>query len=243
MKFSLFSAVLFSIAWMSVVGTGDGHPVACCYPTDIKPPVENIVKYDMQDPALCGIRAVRFYTKKNKVVCSDPESKYAKKAMCIVDRRTTTTPTICYTSTTDTIPTVGLTTTNKTPGKKTETSTSTTTSRIVPTIETFRPETETTKTTNRPTSVSKKTPESSLSTVTTCGTGGPTSPPTETRRETPEIHLNTLKTTHNTGTISGVTNKTSPTTKKLSKLIIRKKGKSRKRLSKFQMGIHNKNKP
>ncbi|KAG1934946.1 cytokine SCM-1 beta-like [Pimephales promelas] len=120
MKFTLFSAVLFSIAWMSVVGTGDVRPVDCCYSlTDIKPPVVNIVKYDMQDPALCGIRAVRFYTKKNKVVCSDPESKYAKRAMYIVDGRTATTPTICYTSTTNTIPAV--TTTNKTPGKNTET--------------------------------------------------------------------------------------------------------------------------
>jgi len=78
---------------------------------------------------------------KNIVICSDPESKYAKRAMDILDKKMTTTPTICYyTSTTNTIPAV--TTTNKTPGKKTETSTNTTASRIVMTIETSRPETE-----------------------------------------------------------------------------------------------------
>ncbi|XP_039510555.1 uncharacterized protein LOC120465049 [Pimephales promelas] len=127
--------------------TSDVRPVDCCYSLkDIKPPVENIVKYDMQDPSLCGIRAVRFYTKKNKVVCSDPESNYAKRAMDIVDGRKTTTPR--YTSTTNTIPAV--TTTKKTPGKKTETFTSTTATRIVTTIETSRPETETSTSDVRP---------------------------------------------------------------------------------------------
>jgi len=73
------------------------------------------------------------------VVCSDPKSNYAKRAMDIVDGRKTTTPR--YTSTTNTIPAV--TATNKTPGKKTETFTSTTATRIVTTIETSRPEAET----------------------------------------------------------------------------------------------------
>jgi len=39
---------------------GDVHPPSCCFTvTDTRIPVENIVKYDMQDTALCGIRAVR----------------------------------------------------------------------------------------------------------------------------------------------------------------------------------------
>ncbi|XP_077077916.1 uncharacterized protein LOC143731141 [Siphateles boraxobius] len=122
MKFSLFSAVLFTIGWMSVVGKGVDGPINCCLTVkDTKIPVENIVKYEMQDPPLCHIRAVRFYTKRGTVICSDPDSKYAKTVMDIVDGRTTTKPTMCYTSTTNTIPAV--TTTNKTPGTKTEIST------------------------------------------------------------------------------------------------------------------------
>ncbi|KAK7159568.1 hypothetical protein R3I94_005802 [Phoxinus phoxinus] len=122
MKFSLFSAVLFSIGWMSVVVTDDSPEQICCLKvTNTRVQVENIVKYEMQDPPLCNVRAVRFYTKMSKVICSDPDSKYAKRIMDILDGRTTAKPTMGYTSTTNTIPTV--TTTNKTPGEKTQTST------------------------------------------------------------------------------------------------------------------------
>uniref|UniRef100_A0A8C1JL38 Chemokine interleukin-8-like domain-containing protein n=1 Tax=Cyprinus carpio TaxID=7962 RepID=A0A8C1JL38_CYPCA len=110
----------------------------------------NIVDYFIQEPVLCPVRAVRvsntlFLTKKNKVICSDPDSKWAKKVMDIVDRRKTTTPsqkpTMCYTSTTNVNPTV--TTRNKTPGTETETSTSTTVTPAVMIIKTSGPETST----------------------------------------------------------------------------------------------------
>lgn len=109
---------------MSVVASGnDRRPGTCCLTvTNTRVPVENIVKYEMQDStAICTLRAVRFHTKRSITICSDPDSKWAKRAMNIVDGRTTAKPTMCYTSTTNTIPTV--TTTNKTPGTQTETST------------------------------------------------------------------------------------------------------------------------
>ncbi|KAK7163461.1 hypothetical protein R3I93_007500 [Phoxinus phoxinus] len=103
--------------WMSVVVTDDGPGRNCCLEvTKTRVQVENIVKYEMQDPAICKIRVVRFYTKMRKVICSDPDSKYAKRIMDILEGRTTANTTMGYTSTTNTIPTV--TTTNKTPGKR-----------------------------------------------------------------------------------------------------------------------------
>uniref|UniRef100_A0A8C2QAD3 Chemokine interleukin-8-like domain-containing protein n=1 Tax=Cyprinus carpio TaxID=7962 RepID=A0A8C2QAD3_CYPCA len=82
MKFTLFAAFIFSVGWMSVVEAA-----------------ANIVDYFIQEPVLCPVRAVRFQTKKNIVICSDPDSKWAKKVMGRVDRRKTTTkPTTCYTN-------------------------------------------------------------------------------------------------------------------------------------------------
>ncbi len=80
----------------------------------------------------------RFHDKRNKVICSDPDSDWAKKVMKIVDERQTTKPspkpTTCYTRTTNVILTVN--TTNKSPGTETETSTSTTITPAVTTIKT-----------------------------------------------------------------------------------------------------------
>ncbi|XP_016349802.1 LOW QUALITY PROTEIN: eotaxin-like [Sinocyclocheilus anshuiensis] len=140
MKFTLFAAFLFSIGWMSVVVAGDGRPVPCCLTvsrTNIR--AEYIVRYTMQDQPLCPIRAVRFHTKKNKVICSDPNNNWAKNAMRIVDGRKKTKPS-------QNLPYHVLfkynkhypncNTTNKTPGTETETSTSTPVTPIVTTIKT-----------------------------------------------------------------------------------------------------------
>uniref|UniRef100_A0A672L1K7 Eotaxin-like n=1 Tax=Sinocyclocheilus grahami TaxID=75366 RepID=A0A672L1K7_SINGR len=109
----------------------DGRPVHCCLTvsgTNIQ--ADYIVNYTMQDQPLCPIRAVRFHTKKNKVICSDRDNNWAKRVMKIVDGRKKTKPsqkpTMCYSSTTNIIPTVN--TTNKTPGTETETMTTVKTS-------------------------------------------------------------------------------------------------------------------
>uniref|UniRef100_A0A673KM83 Chemokine interleukin-8-like domain-containing protein n=1 Tax=Sinocyclocheilus rhinocerous TaxID=307959 RepID=A0A673KM83_9TELE len=79
----------------------DGRPVPCCLTvsgTNIR--ADYIVRYTMQDQPLCPIRAVRFHTKKNKVICSDRDNNWAKNAMRIVDGRKKTKPsqkpTMCY---------------------------------------------------------------------------------------------------------------------------------------------------
>uniref|UniRef100_A0A673KRM4 Chemokine interleukin-8-like domain-containing protein n=1 Tax=Sinocyclocheilus rhinocerous TaxID=307959 RepID=A0A673KRM4_9TELE len=121
----------------------DGRPVPCCLTvsgTNIR--ADYIVRYTMQDQPLCPIRAVRFHTKKNKVICSDRDNNWAKNAMRIVDGRKETKPsqkpTMCNSSTTNIIPTVN--TTNKTPGTETETSTSITVTPKVTTVKTSGPE-------------------------------------------------------------------------------------------------------
>ncbi|XP_043112327.1 uncharacterized protein LOC122357116 isoform X2 [Puntigrus tetrazona] len=108
---------------MSVVLAEDGPPRDCCiavYNTRISP--ENILSFTSQDTALCPVEAVRFLTRFNKVICSDPESIWAKRVMKIVIMRTTTTSAMCSTITTNTSP--NTVTTDITSGTDTEISTS-----------------------------------------------------------------------------------------------------------------------
>ncbi|XP_043074432.1 galactose-specific cell agglutination protein gsf2-like [Puntigrus tetrazona] len=252
MKFTLYAGSLLFIGWMSVVLAADGPPPDCCitvYNTRISP--ENILSFTLQEKAMCPVRAVRFLTRFNKVICSDPESIWAKRVITLLGRRTTTTSAMCSTITTNTSPTT--VTTDITSGTDTEISTSTnvtpavmtlktpkmdtSTSIIVPTtatsIETSRSDTEISKTTIQPTSVSTDDPES---TAITCATGETTATSTEERRETAgkgEVTpLNTFTTTDNTVIITTQDNRRYRT--KLSKLR-KKPRKSKKGLRKYQM--------
>ncbi len=109
----------------------------------------------------------RFHTKKNYVICSDPDNNWAKKIMKIVDGRLTTKPspnTMCYTRTTNMIPTKA--TTDETSGTETEISTSTTVTPAVTSIKTSEMETST-STTVTPAVTTIKTSETETSTSTT----------------------------------------------------------------------------
>nr|XP_055059135.1 C-C motif chemokine 2-like [Misgurnus anguillicaudatus]XP_055059136.1 C-C motif chemokine 2-like [Misgurnus anguillicaudatus] len=91
MKFTLSIALIYSIWYKSVQtqgvrsfeGGGDGpSPASCCLSvSNTKIPIVNLLDYYVQDTSLCPIRAIRFRTRKNKTICSDPEDKWAKKAM------------------------------------------------------------------------------------------------------------------------------------------------------------------
>uniref|UniRef100_A0A9J8BE94 Chemokine interleukin-8-like domain-containing protein n=1 Tax=Cyprinus carpio carpio TaxID=630221 RepID=A0A9J8BE94_CYPCA len=219
MKFTLFAAFIFSVGWMSVVeAVVDGPPTHCCNTvTTITIPAANIVDYFIQGSVLCPVRAVRFLTKKNIVICSDPDSKWAKKVMGIVVRRKTTTPsqkpTTCYTSTTNVSPTV--TTMNKTPGTETETSTSTTVTPAVTTIKTSGPETSTSTTvTPAVTTIKTSGQETSTSTtvtpaVTTIKTSGPETKISKTTIQQTSVSKNNPESTVIT---SGRGETTTPTT-------------------------------
>uniref|UniRef100_A0A8C2IU49 Chemokine interleukin-8-like domain-containing protein n=1 Tax=Cyprinus carpio TaxID=7962 RepID=A0A8C2IU49_CYPCA len=88
MKFTLFTAILFSMGWMNIEGSGDALPQLCCLSvSNTKIPVGNILDYSVQDVVTCPVRAVRFHTRKNKIICSDPDDRWTKKAVETVDRR------------------------------------------------------------------------------------------------------------------------------------------------------------
>ncbi|XP_067308566.1 uncharacterized protein [Pseudorasbora parva] len=148
MALTLLTAFLFFVQWMSAL-RGDDHTLHCCLTlTDTRIAVQNIVGYTIQEKSsTCPLRAVRFHTKKGRVLCSDPEHEWPQKAMRTVDGRMTRKPVkttiMYYTHTTKTIPPV--TTTHKTPVTETETGTSTTEPPTVTRIETSRPEIEITK--------------------------------------------------------------------------------------------------
>lgn len=88
MKFTLFTAILFSMGWMSIEVSDDGPAPFCCFTvSNTRTPVGNILDYIIQDVVTCPVRAVRFHTRKNKIICSDPDDSWTKKAMVMVDRR------------------------------------------------------------------------------------------------------------------------------------------------------------
>lgn len=88
MKFTLFTAILFSMGWMNIEGSGGALPQLCCLSvSNTKIPVGNILDYSVQDVVTCPVRAVRFHTRKNKIICSDPDDRWTKKAVETVDRR------------------------------------------------------------------------------------------------------------------------------------------------------------
>ncbi|XP_051772354.1 integumentary mucin C.1-like isoform X2 [Ctenopharyngodon idella] len=155
------------------ISEGQDRPPTCCLKvTNTRIPAENIVSYDIQESTgVCAPRAVRFHTRKNKIICSDPDSDWPKKIMKIVDGRTTAKTSIkpkCFTSTTNMIPTT--TTTNKTPKTETEISTSTTEPPKVTIIETSGPKTEISTSTTEPpkvTIIETSGPETEISTSTT----------------------------------------------------------------------------
>uniref|UniRef100_A0A8C1T0V2 Chemokine interleukin-8-like domain-containing protein n=1 Tax=Cyprinus carpio TaxID=7962 RepID=A0A8C1T0V2_CYPCA len=125
MKFTLFAAILFSIGWMRCVSpVHDGPAPNCCLRVSkTKIPVEAIMNYSMQAALPCPIRAIRFHTKKGKTICSDPNDRWAKKAITHVNQilnppKPSEEPTMSYTSATNLIPTT--TSTIKTPGTETD---------------------------------------------------------------------------------------------------------------------------
>ncbi|KAI2667782.1 C-C motif chemokine 2 [Labeo rohita] len=85
MKFILFTAILFSMGWMNIEGSDDGLLGCCLTVSNTRTSVENILIN--QDYVLSEL----FQTRKNKVICSDPDDAWAKRVMAIVDSRRTLT--------------------------------------------------------------------------------------------------------------------------------------------------------
>ncbi|XP_075340367.1 uncharacterized protein LOC142399525 [Odontesthes bonariensis] len=90
MQFGLVLATLLCFTtWMNLVHAVTG-PVQNCpclrwSPTQIH--VDKILNYTIQREGICSITAIMFQTVRGKTICSDPETKWTKKAMQKVDSK------------------------------------------------------------------------------------------------------------------------------------------------------------
>ncbi|XP_055059136.2 uncharacterized protein [Misgurnus anguillicaudatus] len=241
-----------------VIAASDGPSPNCCLTVSgTKTEIGNLLDYYIQDSSLCPIKAIRFRTKKNKTICSDPEDKWAKKAKAELDKRrlTTTTPytdpPMCNTKISTDIPAIS--TTIPTTGPKTEISTSTVTSKNIKstTIKTARP--ETVISTSTATSVS--TAPSTVTTFKTTSTSlqteirTTTTKPTTVSRKSLKSNANpcsvtpkrTIRTTTAPPTTVTTTTQDRPKLKTI-KPRKRKHRKSKPGLRKIQMRLHEWNK-
>ncbi|XP_050950797.1 C-C motif chemokine 2-like [Labeo rohita] len=83
-----FYAVL--LLWLLVSSSvQDGIIIGsvCLTTSDTKVPPKNLVSYTNQRKPLFPVDAVRFLTISGKVICSDPTSPWAKKAMTNLDAK------------------------------------------------------------------------------------------------------------------------------------------------------------
>ncbi|XP_044074272.1 eotaxin-like [Siniperca chuatsi] len=87
MRFSLVLAALLCFStWMSMVHATHGPVSSCCMQwSKTRVPVERIMDYTIQSEGVCPITAIIFQTKFGKRLCSDPNNKWAKKAILKVD--------------------------------------------------------------------------------------------------------------------------------------------------------------
>uniref|UniRef100_A0A8C1VRD8 Chemokine interleukin-8-like domain-containing protein n=1 Tax=Cyprinus carpio TaxID=7962 RepID=A0A8C1VRD8_CYPCA len=77
-----FYAVL--LLWLLVLFSSQG---GCLTTTDTKVPLKNLLSYTIQSKPLFSVDAARFLTIKRKIICSDPSSSRAKKAMSYLDEK------------------------------------------------------------------------------------------------------------------------------------------------------------
>ncbi|CAG5896850.1 unnamed protein product [Menidia menidia] len=86
----VLATLLCIITWINVVHTVNG-PVQNCLcqkwsKTRVRP--ENVQSYTIQKEGACPIKAIMFKTVKGKIICSNPDSKSAKKIKRKVDLKT-----------------------------------------------------------------------------------------------------------------------------------------------------------
>ncbi|XP_062848897.1 eotaxin-like [Trichomycterus rosablanca] len=87
------SLVCFCIAaGFSSIAAGFGPPQTCCMRlSDEKVQLKHVKSYRRQERGICPVTAVVFYLDNEQSLCSDPESKWAKRAMQKIDKETKTT--------------------------------------------------------------------------------------------------------------------------------------------------------
>ncbi|GAA6213494.1 eotaxin-like [Lates japonicus] len=83
------ASLLCFITWMSLVHATHGPVSSCClrWSTTIVP-LDRIMNYTIQSEGICPIKAVVFQTQSGKRLCSDPNNRWAKRAMEKVNEKT-----------------------------------------------------------------------------------------------------------------------------------------------------------
>ncbi|XP_028283298.1 uncharacterized protein LOC114449677 [Parambassis ranga] len=90
MQLLVFATLCFT-TWMSSVQATPGRLANCCIQwSTTKIPLHLVMNYTIQSEGVCPISAVRFHTNRGKTICSDPDSKWAKRVIEKVDRKTRT---------------------------------------------------------------------------------------------------------------------------------------------------------
>ncbi|KAG7457095.1 hypothetical protein MATL_G00242840 [Megalops atlanticus] len=87
MKLHLTAVFLCVAAQIACLSASGGPTSSCCLRvTDTKVHPKNIVGYKLQMSGLCPVQAVAFQTRKGKIICSEPEKEWVKRAMQKVDK-------------------------------------------------------------------------------------------------------------------------------------------------------------
>ncbi|XP_030259571.1 uncharacterized protein LOC115573086 [Sparus aurata] len=83
----VFATLLCFTTWMNSDHKPHTPLVMCCaYWSKTKIPLTRIANYTIQSEGICPIAAIRFVTTIGKIICSDPDSGWAKKAKLKVDK-------------------------------------------------------------------------------------------------------------------------------------------------------------
>ncbi|XP_036452616.1 monocyte chemotactic protein 1B [Colossoma macropomum] len=82
------SAAILVLLLLSKQGSEARPPVGCCLRTsDRKVSVDQLSKYTIQTKPLCPVYAVKFTTQRENIICSDPSSPWAIRAMAFLDKK------------------------------------------------------------------------------------------------------------------------------------------------------------
>ncbi|XP_017575084.1 C-C motif chemokine 2 [Pygocentrus nattereri] len=88
------SAAVLVLLLLSKQGSEARPPVGCCMKTsERKVYVDQLSKYTIQNKPLCPVYAVRFITQRGNLLCSDPSSPWAVRAMAYLDKKNNPQPT------------------------------------------------------------------------------------------------------------------------------------------------------
>ncbi|KAG7487441.1 hypothetical protein MATL_G00023350 [Megalops atlanticus] len=84
---AMAAAAIFICTITACVSASHVFPVECCLRvSEIRLPPDRIKDYTVQKAGVCPVNAIVFLTRTGKLICSDPEKDWVKRAVRRVDR-------------------------------------------------------------------------------------------------------------------------------------------------------------